>query len=241
MAEHETAAPWLLPYPDPTGKAKLGATNFKELAERLTAIFKERFLSIATHAASYTAVSGELGVQEKAGETTTLPAATTKDRIVGVFCKAASCKITTSGGAFIQGDFITIASKTATITLLEGQHVILQSDGTNWFIIAGEPKREQVYGARTARALATAFTPSTARPTLVVIDLSLEPTPGFGKNAKVYVNGGLVTELFAGGHTVESGYRMSTSFTVPAGQTWEVRDGTGSGGVGGLFSTYLTQ
>jgi hypothetical protein len=234
MAEHETAAPWLLPYPDPTGKAKLGALNFKELAERLTAIFKERFLSIATHAASYAAVSGELGVQEKAGETTTLPAATTKDRIVGVFCKAASCKITTSGGAFIQGDFITIASKTATITLLEGQHVILQSDGTNWLIIAGEPLRAAKYSALEAFAPLAAgqkvtwTNPSATREAWVNLTVSCNASASFGVNAQLRVGGVHAGDFFSSenAHSVAGG----TAVLLAPGESLEVECTIGGGG-----------
>jgi hypothetical protein len=73
----------------------------------------------------------------------------------------------------------------------------------------------------------------------VVCDISLSPSPGFGKTAVFYVNGVEVTEVFEGGHSIESGVRQSVSFLVPPGQSWEVLDGTGSGGVGGLFSSYL--
>jgi hypothetical protein len=95
------------------------------------------------------------------------------------------------------------------------------------------------YGARTSRSLEAALTPSVSGPTLVTIDLNLSPTPGFGKSAKVYVNGAQITELFCGGTSVESGNRLSATFLVPPGQTWEVRDGTGTGGVNSLFSSYL--
>jgi hypothetical protein len=210
------------------------ATAFREAINANAALLEAPMLT-AVHAASFAGKTGELAMVT-ATATDTLPAAAA-NAIHGVFTTAGTTTINAAGAAKIYGDFINAA---ASIHLLANQHVILQSDGTNWFIIAGEPKQEQTYGARTARALATAFTPNATRPTQVVIDLSLEPTPGFGKNAKVFVNGGLVTELFAGGHTVESGYRMSTSFVVPPGQTWQVNDGTGSGGVGGLFSTYLT-
>lgn len=241
MSDHETAAPWLLPYPDPTGNIKLGATNFKELADRLTTIFKERFLSIVTHAAAYTAVSGELGVQEKAGETTTLPAATTKDRIVGVWCKATSCKITTSGGAFIIGDFITAASKTATITLLEGQHVILQSAGTNWLIVAGESKREQPYSARSEVPINTVETnPSSVRCAVASIDMQLTPQPSFGITANVFVDGVQMAQFFAGENVGNHGIRVGTSLDLNPGSTWEVVSGGEAGGakVEGLHVSY---
>lgn len=187
---------------------------------------------------SFTAVSEHLYRVEKEGATAELPAPTV-NRMVGVYCSSAinAVKVKCSSGKIFSGLHQEGAT---TVEVTRASTLIVMADGTNWQVIAGQEKSEQKYGARTARALATPLTPNVSRPTVVIIDVALEPTPGFGKAAKVFVNGAQVTELFAGGHTVESGYRMSTSFTVPPGQSWEVRDGTGSGGVGGLFSTYLT-
>ena len=163
MPEHQTAAPWLLPYPDPTGKAKLGATDFKELAERLTTLFKERFLTVTEHGASFAAASGEL-VKCTGAITVTLPAAAA-NAIVGVLANNHEVNIG-AGASLIYGDFITGSTP---ITLLGYQHVVLQSDGTNWFIVAGEPKREQTYTEKTySKVEAEAgVSPSATRPSVV--------------------------------------------------------------------------
>jgi hypothetical protein len=184
LAEKVTAAPWEIPYPTSAGEVKVGATDFEELAERVTKIMKEKIggvVKFATHAVSYNAVAGELGEATKA-LTATLPAAATVDQTIGVFSKVAAAselvKCTTSGGAFIEGDFITAASKTATIELTEGQHVVLTSDGTNWKILAGEPRRTAKYVAvvRTKAEVEAAggIEPSATRPAHVVITAASE-------------------------------------------------------------------
>lgn len=124
-------------------------------AKTIDKYLEEHTLYFKTRAGAYNGVSGEFALQNKAGESTmTLPAVATASQIIGVFSGAgATTKITTSGGAFIYGDFI---NKEATITLLPLQHVILFSDGGEWLIIAGEPKREQTYSAPVAYTKAEA-------------------------------------------------------------------------------------
>jgi hypothetical protein len=224
MAEHETAAPWKLPYPDPLGEFKLGATNFKELAERLTTILAEKLLIVKSYAAAAALKAGELAEQTKAGETFTLPAATTANQIIGVFCSATSCKITTSGGAFIIGDFITAASKTATITLLEGQHVVLQSNGTNWLIIAGEPKREAPY---VLKSLSKAegeggAEPSATRPALVTFAAKQEENGGWVRLV-VTIGGVTIGEATATGESEAAKINPTACVTIETlpGETWK--------------------
>jgi hypothetical protein len=108
--------------------------------------------------------------------------------------------------------------------------------GTIWVPILTDGSSWQ---GRIPRALATAYQPSTARPVQVHIDLQLAPSPGFGKEATIYVNGAVYSELFVGGQSVESGDRLGDTFIVPTGQTWQVNDTTGTGGISGLFSNYL--
>ena len=55
---------------------------------------------------------------------------------------SATTTVKAGPGANIYGDFINSA---ATITLLPLQHVRLRGDGTNYIIVAGEPKRESKY------------------------------------------------------------------------------------------------
>jgi uncharacterized protein with ACT and thioredoxin-like domain len=97
------------------------------------------------------------------------------------------------------------------------------------------------YGARTARVIGTEYEPSSSRLTLACVDVSLSPAEHFGKAAVAFVGGVQVGEVFFGGigPAPESGVRYSMTFLVPPGQKWKVTDGTGSGGVAGLFSSYL--
>src|SRR2546430_2689968 len=138
MPPENVTAPWSLPFPSSVGEVKKGATDFEELAVKINTLFNEKFLVFKSYAGPATLKAGELAEQTKTGETFTLPAVTA-NQIIGVWCGTASCKITTSGGAFIYGDFV---EKLGTITLTQNQHVILQSDGASWKIASGEPKRE---------------------------------------------------------------------------------------------------
>lgn len=169
MAENVTAAPWELPFPSATGKVSLGATDFKELAERIAKLMGEKWATIKAYAGPGTLKTGELALQGKSGETFTLPAAGTANQLIGIANTTSSgnCKVTTSGGATIYGDFVI---NQATITLVGYQHVTLQSDGTNWLIVAGEPKREQVYSTKsyTQAEWAAGIVFSTARPVQVI-------------------------------------------------------------------------
>lgn len=109
---------------------KLGGTIFG-LAHKASAI-------------SASVANGELLEMTGATTTATLPAAT-KGRVCGVYAAAAGIKVKTAAGV-IAGDFIT---GQATIQLELNQHVVLEAEGTNWRIIAGEPKREQLYSGLT--------------------------------------------------------------------------------------------
>ena len=153
-----------MPFPSSTGEVKLGATDFKEL-EKANTFLKEHTLIVKKYSGSATLVTGELALQESTGKTFTLPSATTANQYIGIQNGVAELKVTTSGGAVIFGDFV---AGEATIVLLQRQHVILQSDGTNWQIIAGEPKREQSWGAEVTRTSGTEYEPSATRPTQVI-------------------------------------------------------------------------
>jgi hypothetical protein len=97
-------------------------------------------------------------------------------------------------------------------------------------------------GPREARVLGTEYTPNKERLTLVAIDVSVAPSPGFGKAVDIFVGGTKIApELFIGGqNSPESGYRIGASFLVPKGVTWRAIDGTGSGGITDLHSSYTT-
>jgi hypothetical protein len=142
----KTAAPWEIDYAIPTDEPKVYPEVMKAQSERIALMLKEHVLIYKTYAGAETLKSGELAEQTKAGETFTLPLAATANQIISVFCAATSCKITTSGGATINGDFV---SAEATITLTKFQHIVVQSTGANWLIIAGEPKLETKYVEKT--------------------------------------------------------------------------------------------
>jgi hypothetical protein len=231
MPEHETASPWLLPYPGATGKVSSGATNIKELAERTTTIFKEKVLIVKAYSSGATLKSGELAVQGKTGETFTLPAATTANQIIGVFSGLGiTTKVTTSGGASIVGDFV----NGATITLTSLQHVILVSEGTNWFIIAGEPKRTNAYsaietfGPYTSGQKLTWTNPSASREAWVNLTVGCNATTSFGVNAQVRVGGVHVGDFFSSenAHSVAGG----TSVVLAPSESLEVECTIGGGG-----------
>jgi hypothetical protein len=125
-----------------------GTTNIKPtsiLESNLATALQEKFtnrlgLAVEKPAGSETGESEKL-YQMKNGKTLTLPAATL-NRIVGVFALEAEAKVKTAAGV-IKGDFFS----GGTAVLTENQHLLLIADGTNWMIVAGEPKREQTYTA----------------------------------------------------------------------------------------------
>lgn len=123
-----------------TSEAKDIDAGFHALGEDIDAALALGNLLLVTHAANFAGKTGELALVT-ATATDTLPAASA-NAIHGVFTTTGTTTINATGGAKIYGDFINGA---ASITLLANQHVILQSDGTNWFIIAGEPKPGQTY------------------------------------------------------------------------------------------------
>src|ERR1039458_4218821 len=118
----KTAAPWEIGFPESTDEVKVYPAEGKAIAERISAIFGGKVLTITKHAASYEAKSGELGEVTKTAQTVTLPLAATVDQLIGIFSTVAEAKVTTSGGATVSGDAITAAD---TFKLSTNQHVVL--------------------------------------------------------------------------------------------------------------------
>jgi|ERR1035437_104480 hypothetical protein len=203
---NKTAAPWEIPYPEAADEIKVYPTLAKELAERVAKLLGEHVLTYKAHAASYEAKSGELGELTKTGQTVTLPLAATANQIIGIWMgTSGSVKITTSGGVNIFGDFIT---GQATIELTAYQHVILQSNGAGWLILAGEPKRTETYSAAKTFTKAEAeagVEPSAARPAFVLLE-------GVGAAGSTVTVGGVNLK------TMPKESRLS--FIVPPGQKW---------------------
>jgi hypothetical protein len=147
-------------------------------------------LSLVAQAASVTGVSEKLYEMTTNATTVTLPTPTT-NRLIGVYCGGgiAGCKVTASSGK-IFGDFLTAGATTVELTTC--QHVLVQADGSNWLIIAGEPKRETEYAEKTySKAEAEAgFELSATRPGFLLASPQAGGTFG---GASVTVNGHIVT------------------------------------------------
>jgi hypothetical protein len=117
----------------------------------------------------------------------------------------------------IYGDFVVAASE---ITLLPNQHVtLLGTTSGEWKIIAGEPKREQTYGALTEYAASTPETPSTTRPTFVSLLITLKPEAPSQMHVKV---GGVQIATLGADATLPAGVpQFPYSFICPPGVAWE--------------------
>jgi hypothetical protein len=212
-AENETSSPWKMPFPSSTGEVRKGATDIQELAERVTAVLKERLTTCSEHGTSFTAASGEL-VKATASITVTLPAVAT-NTTVAVLANGHEVDVS-AGSTLIYGDFIT---GTTAIALVGYQHIVLQSDGTNWFIMAGEPKREQAYTKVSLHAAEaeTGEIPSTTRPALVTTTFFAES----GKNGSASFNvGGVVVGSVGVAAGAPAYAEAPVTFYVPPGVRW---------------------
>ncbi len=185
----------------PTEVSAPGAKSFDKFLE-------EHSLTIKKRAASYNAVSGELGLQESNAKTTTLPAAATANQIIAVSSLVAEAKVTTSGGAFIYGKWLTVASATATVVLTQDMTAFFQSDGTNW-ILWGEIKDERVYGAKTLVTKAEA-------------EAGIEPSATREAFVTFYKSAAGLTEIQVGGkYAVSMPIEGAMGLLIPAGQKWK--------------------
>jgi hypothetical protein len=138
-------------------KAELRLVN-RPLEVNATAVAQDRIIFKGTGGGSgYTA-------------TLPVPAAEARIAVLNETTATKECKVKVNTGK-IYGDFVAGATE---ITLSVGQHVELVSDGTNWFIVAGEPKREAKYAAwaKVATGVTTyEFEPSGTRPTFVAFEV----------------------------------------------------------------------
>lgn len=167
--------------------------------------------TVTSHAGSVTGVGGELAVMEGNGTTYKLPTPTA-NTTVAVFCgtQPTSIKVQASGTK-IYGDFITGIE---TITLAQLQHVTLIANGTVWLIVAGEPKREQLYSGFTAHTkveLEAGVEISASRPAMVSVRVE-----GAWAGAESISVGGKAAAIVA---KAEAGSNLSTATVyVPPGQ-----------------------
>jgi hypothetical protein len=192
-------------------------------------------LTLVQHKGNIEVKGGELAEMIEESATVTLPAPVL-NRTVGVFGGGVAVTLTSvEKGGKIYGDFLSATGVTS-IKLAPFQHVILQSEGTNWLIISGEPKREETYGAFTARVIGTEYTPSTTRPTLV-------NAYGGVTKGKEFIFKPTVGGVSLGGvnmnlETGELGIVfLPLTFMCGAGQKWKA-EVTGTSPV--LYSQYIT-
>lgn len=143
---------------------------------------------------------------------------------------SSTATIARSGSASIYGDFISGATS---ITLAALQHVILNSDGSNWFIVAGEPKREATPGGWTARTPGTEYEASATRPVFVriLVEGKASTSLAYGLTvAGVGDPGETVLPAISGGKV-----KITSSFWLMPGQKWKA----GVGNIEALDSSYL--
>jgi hypothetical protein len=195
-------------------------------------------LTFRSSASSTTVLAGETVEITATGQTATVPNAVQAGAgaLVGLIAGASATevKVKSSGGTF-NGDFTSAASEIKLATL---QHVLLQSDATNWFIVAGEPKREAAYTARAEVTFNSKHAPPLpTRAAMVSIDVELAPSGGSGIGVKVLVGGVAVVELFAAING--TGVRQCFTFELQPGEEWEVTYAELSGAkAAGLHASY---
>jgi hypothetical protein len=158
-------------------------------------------LRIVEHAASVVASSGER-VKATTAITVTTPAAV-KDATFGVLANGHAVTVKAASGD-IFGDFIEGAAE---IKLVGYQHVTLQSDGTNWYIVAGEPKRESSWTGSKSYSKAE-------------VEAGVEPSPT--RAAFVVFDAAVSTFSIGGGPLLGNGSALAdVPYLVPAGQKWK--------------------
>jgi hypothetical protein len=206
----KTAAPWEVPFAQAADEAKaFPAAVSQPLAERIAAIFKERLVTVATHGVSFTAASGEL-VKATGAITVTLPTAA-ENATVAVLANNHATKLKGAGAAKIYGGHI---EGVAEINLVGYQYVVLIADGTNWFILAGEPRSEAKYVQKNySKAEAEA---------------GVEPSPGY--RAEVLISATEPFILSVGSEELVNGAPANTPFTFvcPAGTKWKANKAVGT-------------
>jgi hypothetical protein len=182
-------------------------------------------LTFVHHPTSFVAKNGEMAILDTPGMVATLPSPTLNNKI-GFFSSVETSKIKCSSGK-IFGDFLQEGSTEITLSSL--QHVILQAEGTYYFIVAGEPKYENSYGAIVARADNTEYIADAKRKTFVILQLLCG---GGESQVDVYVGTAKITSISA------TNIQLPVSFYVPAGVKWRWHK-TGGGGTALAESSYL--
>ncbi len=220
----KTTTHFAFPYPTSAGEVKNGAVDIEELAKKLDEFLFERLLTLSEKAVSGAATSGQM-VKCTAAITVTAPAVAAS-ALFGVVANGHAVTVKAAGAAKIFGDFLAEAGVTE-CKLVGMQHLILFSDGTNWFIIAGEPKREQAYGAETSRANNTEFEPSATRETWVTVN-GASSIAGAWLKMNVFVGGQEIAELTTGPPSPAKP-QVAYGFLVLPGVKWKAQVEAGVG------------
>jgi|HubBroStandDraft_5_1064220.scaffolds.fasta_scaffold01601_15 hypothetical protein len=127
-------------------------------------------LNVKLSAVGLIAKPNEMVVITGSGETCRLPAASAANTTVGFFALGGELIVKTTGGEHINGDFL--AETATSCKLTKFQHILVQYDGVQWLIVAGEPKREQLYSnyvSHTQVEMAAGVEISPTRPAFVSI------------------------------------------------------------------------
>ncbi len=126
-----------------TGNIEAGTVTEAMLAAAVQTLLNVKSAGSLTvvkkNEASFSVATGEWVIMEKESSEVKLPAASA-NRILAVTCANGINAITIKApvAKTIFGDFLV---EETTIVLGKNQHVLLQADGTNWNILAGEPRR----------------------------------------------------------------------------------------------------
>jgi hypothetical protein len=212
-----------------TTNLKNGGVEEVDLSAAVQTLLNQKSsgLSVVSHAVSVTAASGELALMTKTGTTLELPAPTLNAN-VGVYYAetAGSITVKASSGA-IAGDFIASATS---VKLLPNQHVLLTADGSAWRIMAGEPKREAAYEAKTitlAEAEAGVI-PSATRSALVTLSAKRVGTGGYVTLAPTVGGTGVgLSSCYVGAEAIAP--QASLTFETLPGETWKATMAVSSG------------
>ncbi len=166
-------------------------------------------LLLVAHSANVEAKAGEL-VKATGAITVTSPAAA-DNAVFGVLANGHAVTVKAAAGD-IYGDF---EEGVTEVKLVGYQHVILQSDGTSWFIIAGEPKRENLNTAKAVIAEATPSKASAARPAFATVSFNA----GEGEGLEIKVGGVAIGSTGSVGVKGTGVYAIS--FLLNPGEEWE--------------------
>jgi hypothetical protein len=120
--------------------------------------------------------------------------------------------IKSPGAGVIYGDFVQGPSE---FKIAKFQHVQIRSDGTNYYIVAGEPKREELYGAKVLKTEGVEYEPNATRPSLIIA--MIEANVAENTTATITVGGKTIIEVTLG----TAQLTLPATFIVPPGQKWK--------------------